>query len=164
MLCATRWTRGRPVRDVMRALAVLAAALALAVPAAAAEITVLCARDVQQAVATVAEEFQVGARQNVWFSYGTAEEIANRARKEDADVVVARAAAVAELEAKGAVRPGTRVVFGNTRAGAGREPVAYAAAVLLRSSTPNVAIAFVAYLKSEEARALLKAAGIDPAD
>jgi ABC-type molybdate transport system substrate-binding protein len=147
----------------MRALAVLVV-LALSGPAVAAEITVLCARDVQQAVATVAEEFQLGAKQSVWFSYGTAEDIAGRARKEDADVVVARAAAVAELEAKGAVRPGTRVVFGSTRPGAGREPVAYAAAVLLRSATPNVAIAFVAYLKSEEARALLKAAGIDPVD
>jgi ABC-type molybdate transport system substrate-binding protein len=147
----------------MRAVAILVT-LALASPAVAAEITVLCARDVQQAVATVAEEFQLGARQSVWFSYGTADEIAGRARKEDADVVVARAAAVAELESKGAVRPGTRVVFGSTRAAPGREPVAYAAAVLIRSSTPNVAIAFVAYLKSEQARALLKAAGIEPAD
>jgi ABC-type molybdate transport system substrate-binding protein len=163
MPCATRSTRGRRVRDVPRAL-ILLGVLVMASAAAAGEITVLCARDVQQAVASVAEAFQLGAKQSVWFSYGTADDIAMRARKEDADVVVAQAPAVAELEAKGAVRPGTRVVFASTRGGAGREPVAYAAGVLLRSSTPNVAIAFVAYLKSEEARALLKAAGIDPAD
>jgi molybdate transport system substrate-binding protein len=250
---------------VSRALALLIV-LTMSGVAAAAEITVLCPRAVQHVVAPAAEDFQRSSRHNVWMSYGTADVIVPRARTEEADVVIGSEAAVADLEAKGAVRPGTRVVLGRVgiavaiRAGApgldvstraklreailavptlgyadpargdqaashfsqvldslGIAPLlaakttlfadslraldalakgqvalavaplseivrvdgvavagllpsevqatlVYAAGVLTRSATPDVAIAFVVHLKSAEVRAQLKAGGIEPAE
>jgi molybdate transport system substrate-binding protein len=101
---------------VRRALALLAV-LALPGAVAAAEITVLCPRAVQHVVAAAAEDFQLGTKHSVWLSYGTSGAIADRARTEEADVVIGGAAAVTELESKGAIRPGTRVVLGRVAIG-----------------------------------------------
>jgi len=99
-----------------RAFALLLVAAAPGV-AAAAEVTVLCPRGMQHVVAAAAEDFQRSTRHSVWMSYGTTGVVAGRALTEDADVVIASEGAVTELEAKGAVRPGTRVVLGRVGIG-----------------------------------------------
>ena len=102
----------------VRALALL---VALAAPgvADAAEITVLCARDMQHLVAAAADEFQRAAGHQVWLSYGTADGVVQRARTEAADVVIGRAAAVTELEREGAIRAGATIVLGRVAVGVG---------------------------------------------
>jgi molybdate transport system substrate-binding protein len=100
-----------------RALALLLVVLAAPAVAAAAELTVLCPRGVQQVVAAAAEEFQRATRHNMWLSYGTAGVIADRALTEEADIVIASVARVTELEVKGAVRRGTSVALGSVGIG-----------------------------------------------
>jgi molybdate transport system substrate-binding protein len=116
----------------------LAALMALVTPAraAAGEITVLCARGVQHAVAAAAEDFQRATRHSVWLSYGTVEAIADRARTEEADVVIGRAHAVTELETKGAVQPGTRVLLGRV-----------SLAVAVRVGAPGIDVSTAAKLR-----------------
>ena len=117
---------------------VLALLVLLAVPgvAAAAEITVLCPRGMQHAVAAAAEEFQRVTRHTVWMSYGTTGGIMARAASSNAaDVVIASASGVTELAEKGTVEFGTRVTLGRVgigvaiKAGAGRPDVATVAAL-----------------------------------
>ena len=138
----------------------LALMLVVVVPSLteAGEITVLCARGVQQAVAAAAEDFQRDTRHSVWFSYGTTGTIAGRALTDEADIVIDSAASLGDLETQGALRPRSRVVLG--RVGA----VTYAAAVLKRTTEPEVAQAFLAHLKSSAARKHFEASGIDPAN
>jgi accessory colonization factor AcfC len=128
--------------------------------ASAGEIMVLCPRGVQHAVAAAAEDFQRETRHRVWLSYGTADAIAERAPKEDFDVVINNAVGLMELETRGALRPGTRVMLG--RVGTGQYVVLYAAGVLRRSGAPDVAQAFLTHLKSASARAHFEAGGIEP--
>jgi hypothetical protein len=127
----------------------------------AGEITVLCPRGVQQAVAAAAEDFQRETRHSVWLSYGTADTILQRAPNVEFDVVINNAAGLMELETRGVLRPGTRVMLG--RAGTGQHVVLYAAGVSRRSAAPDVAQAFLTHLKSAAARAHFEAGGIEPA-
>ena len=101
---------------MMRAMALLAVLLVPAV-GEAAEITILCPRALQHVVAAAAETFQRTTRHSVWLSYGEPAAIAGRALTEVADVVIAPVPAVTELEAKAAVRPGTRLVVGRVSLG-----------------------------------------------
>src|SRR5438105_4830316 len=98
---------------------VLALALVLVTPALAfaGEITVLCPRGMQHVVAAAAEAFQRTTRHTVWLSYGTTGAILRRATADEVDVVINSEAGVAELEAKAAVRPGTRVLLGRVGIG-----------------------------------------------
>jgi molybdate transport system substrate-binding protein len=141
-------TRGRAPRI---ALALL---VALVVPAAAgaAEITVLCPRLLQRVIADAAAEFQRTTRHETWLVYGPGDGIVQRASTEPAvDIVIASVAAMAQLEAKGAVRRGTRVVLG--RVGLG---------VAVRAGTPPLDVSNPANLR----RAILQATSlgyVDPA-
>jgi molybdate transport system substrate-binding protein len=101
-------------RAVALALLVAVAAPALA---SAAEVTVLCPRAVQRVVAAAAQDFQRRSRHAVWLSYGDADAIAARARAGGADVVIASDAALAQLEAEGALRAGSRIVLGQVGLG-----------------------------------------------
>lgn len=126
----------RPVRRWSRMALTTLIALALPVQAAAGEITVLCARGVQHAVAAAAEDFQRATRHSVWLSYGTVEAIGERARTEEADIVIARAETVTALEAKGAVQPGTRAVLGRV-----------SLAVAVRVGAPGIDVSTTAKLR-----------------
>jgi molybdate transport system substrate-binding protein len=129
---------------MIRAIALVACVLT---PAAvdAAEITVLCSRAVQHVVAAAAEAFQKNTRHSVWLSYGETGAIAGRALTESADVVIANVPAVTELEAKAALRPGTRVVLGSVGLG-----------VAVRAGTPVPDIASTTKLR----RAILQATSL----
>jgi molybdate transport system substrate-binding protein len=131
-----------------RALALLLVLLAPGV-AAAAEVTVLCPRGVQHVIAALAQDFQRRARHTVWMSYGTAEVVARRASTGEGDVVVGSEAQLVQLEARGVVRPGTRVILG--RVGIG---------VAVRAGAP------VPDVSSERAlrRAILQATSVGYAD
>jgi molybdate transport system substrate-binding protein len=133
---------------VIRVVALLAV---LVVPgvAAAAEITVLCARGMQHVVAAAAEEFQRTTKHSVWFSYGTTGGILGRVVADPADIVIASAAGVADLESKGAVELGTRVLLG--RVGIG---------VATRVGAPRIDISSAALLR----RAILAATSLGYAD
>ena len=110
------------VRLLTAPLALLLVVLVVPGAAAAAEITVLCPRGMQHAVAAAAEEFQSATRHSVWMSYGTTGGIAVRAQTEEADIVIGSVAGLTELETKGAVRTGTRVVLGRVRVGVAVRP------------------------------------------
>jgi len=81
------------------------------------EITVLCPRAMQQVVTTAAEEFQRDTRHSVWFSYGTTSAILERATTDDVDIVISTAAGLIDLENRGALRPGTRMLLGRVGLG-----------------------------------------------
>jgi molybdate transport system substrate-binding protein len=97
------------------------ALLLLAVPAVthAGEITVLCPRAMQGAVAIAAEGFQRDTRHSVWFSYDTTGAVVERALSDEAgiDVVIGSAAGLIDLESRGALRPGTRMPLGGVGIG-----------------------------------------------
>jgi molybdate transport system substrate-binding protein len=97
----------------------VALVLVLGVPVAApgGEITVLCPRVMQQVIAAAAADFQRSARHDVWLSYGAGDAIDQRARTETADIVITSVVGVAQLEASGAVRPGTRAMLGRVALG-----------------------------------------------
>lgn len=136
-------------RPVAAAVLALLAVLVMPRAAAAGEITVLCARGMQHVVAAAAEEFQRTTKHSVWFSYGTSGAILVRAGADRADVVIAGAAGVAELESKGAVEFGTRVVLG--RVGVG---------VATKAGTPRIDVASAALLR----HAVLAATSLGYAD
>lgn len=133
----------------MKRLALFALVLLTPATAAAGEITVLCPRTVQAVVAAAAESFQRATRHSVWLSYGEVAAVATRALTEEADVVIATVPMLADLEAKAAVRPGTRVALG--RVGIG---------VAVRAGTPLPDLTSTTNLR----RAILKASSVGYAD
>jgi len=131
---------------VIRAL-VFAVLLVTPGLAAAAEITVLCPRGTQHAVALASEDFQARTRHNVWLIYGTNDRVLGRAAAEAADVVIASAAGLADLETKGVVQFGSRVVLGRVGLGVavkkgGRTPDVSTAALLRRALLQATSIGF----------------------
>jgi molybdate transport system substrate-binding protein len=96
-----------------RVAAALVLTLAVAVPAAADEITVLCPRGVQAPLAAIAERFRAERGHRVSFAYGTAGGVARRAAEaEPADIVITAARGVDDLLARGVALSGTRVSVG----------------------------------------------------
>jgi molybdate transport system substrate-binding protein len=93
--------------------------LALAAPTAAgaAELTVLSARGVRQVVAVVTGDFQHTAAHTVWLSYPGSEGLVPRAASGPADVVIAPLPEIEELEARGMVDRGSRVILGRVSLG-----------------------------------------------
>ena len=106
-------------RGPVRAAVAAGLALVLAVPtvAGAAELTVLSARGVRQVIAAVADDFQRTARHTIWLGYPGSEGLVPRATATLADVVVAPLSDIEELEARGVVEHGTRVVLGRVSLG-----------------------------------------------
>jgi molybdate transport system substrate-binding protein len=106
-------------RGPVRAAVAAGLALVLAAPAfaGAAELTVLSARGVREVIAAVADDFQRAVGHTVWLAYPASEGLVAHATATPADVIVAALSDIAELEARGVVEPGTRVVLGRVSLG-----------------------------------------------
>jgi molybdate transport system substrate-binding protein len=132
------------------AAAALAWTLAVALPAAADELIVLCPRGVQTPLAAVAERFRTETGHRVRFVYGTAGGLARRAASlEPADVIVTGARSLDDLIARGVAAGDTRVAVGTVGVG-----------IAVRAGTPLPDVSTPEALR----RTLLAAASIGYAD
>jgi molybdate transport system substrate-binding protein len=98
--------------------ALLILGLCGAVPASAAELTILCPRGVQAPLAKLAERFAAESGHRVHFVFGTAGGVARRAATgEAADVIITAVRALDDLIARGVASTGTRVDLGGVGVG-----------------------------------------------
>src|SRR3954469_3441402 len=152
--------RGKMPKIVIRGFAALVAVLASLTGggAGAAELKVVSATEVQAALQELAPAFEKKSGHKLKVEYGTSTEVEDKVGKDtELDVAILNKAQADKLVSKAKLVGGSAVTLGKMN-----PDLIFVAASPAVSDQPLPAKAFIDFLATPEAKAVLKAKGIEP--
>src|SRR5436190_5967785 len=146
------------IRGVVAVAAVLASLSGGPAGADAAELKVISATEVQAALQELAPAFEKKSGHKLKIEYGTSAEVADKVGKDaELDVAILNKAQADKLVSKAKLVGGSAVTLGKMN-----PDLIFVAASPAVSDQPLPAKAFIDFLATPEAKAVLKAKGIEP--
>jgi ABC-type molybdate transport system substrate-binding protein len=148
------------IRGLVAVAAVLASLSGGGAGASAAELRVISATEVQAALQELAPAFEKKSGHKLKIEYGTSAQVEDQVGKgadAELDVAILNKAQADKLVSRAKLVAGTAVTLGKMN-----PDLIFVAASLFFSDQPFVAKAFIDFLATPEAKAVLKAKGIEP--
>jgi ABC-type molybdate transport system substrate-binding protein len=148
------------IRGLVAVAAVLASLFGGGAGASAAELKVISATEVQAALQELAPAFEKKSGHKLTIEYGTSAQVEDQIGKApdaERDVAILNKPQADKLVSRAKLVAGTAVTLGKMN-----PDLIFVAASLFFSDQPFVAKAFIDFLATPEAKAVLKAKGIEP--